>query len=519
MTDPVATRYDQVPYDSRPRYATHPDCLATLARLQGMRPARLETCRVLELGCSTGGNLLPMAEALPQAEFVGLDLAARQIDTGRRVAAALGLSNLKLECRSLTDVDASLGTFDYLIAHGVYSWVAEPVREALLRVCRDNLAPEGVAYVSYNTCPGWYLRAPVRDLLTFHAEGIDDPHERVRRGRELLAVVADHPLHPDSAWAKLIRDEVDLLAKEGDYYLFHEHLEPDNHAVYFHQFLAHAQRHGLQFLAESQRPTSLALLPPPLQQKLEQVAANALEMEQYLDLVSGRSFRRTLLVHDETALDPRHAPLAVLGMLLSGTSRPADAAADGSSPQELEFVNEDGATVGVATPAVKAALLTLFDSWPQVWRFDELLDAVCRRVPALTPEQAGPVLARAAVSLFQANFIGLHSHVPPFVLRPGKRPETTPLIRLQAQTGVPVCNRRHKQVELTIFDRAVLALLDGTRDRPALVEQLAARVAHGELGLQQDGQSLTDLSAIRHVLTGELDDSLTRLAQAMVLIG
>ncbi|MFO0926699.1 MAG: methyltransferase regulatory domain-containing protein [Gemmataceae bacterium] len=416
------------------------------------------------------------------------------------------------------DVDASFGTFDYIVAHGVYSWVPEPVRDALLRVCRENLPPQGVAYVSYNTCPGWYLRAPVRDLLTFHAEGVDDPHERVRRGRELLAVVAANPLHPDSAWAKLIRDEADLLAKEGDYYLFHEHLEPDNHPVYFHQFLAHAQRHDLQFLAESQRHTTLALLPPPLNAKLTEVAANPLELEQYVDYASGRSFRRSLLVHDEVPLDPRHAPLAVVGMLLCGTARPAVADADVTTVDELEFVNEDGATATVTAPVVKAALTTLYETWPRVWRFEELLDAAGARV-GQTREQAAPTLARALAALFQANFVGLHSHVPPFVLKPGKRPETTPLIRLQAQTGVGVCNRRHKLVELATFDRAVLALLDGSRDRPALIERLAALVGQGELGLAQDGQPVREPEAVRRTLTAELDESLTRLAQAMVLIG
>src|SRR5262249_49173778 len=148
MADPIAESYDRIPYDSTPRYATHPDCLATLATLMGMKPAPVERCRVLEIGCSTGGNLLSMAEALPEGRFVGIDLSAVQIETGQRVASALGLGNVRLEVRSLLDVDESFGQFDYIITHGVYSWVPQQVRDHLLKVCKTNLAPHGVAYVS-----------------------------------------------------------------------------------------------------------------------------------------------------------------------------------------------------------------------------------------------------------------------------------------------------------------------------------------------------------------------------------
>lgn len=518
MSDPVATSYDQVPYDSLPRYTTHPDCLATLARLHGMMPAPVDGCRVLELGCSSGGNLLPMAEALPGSQLVGIDLSGRQIDTGRRVAAALGLDNLRLEQRGILDLDASFGRFDYVIAHGVYSWVPEAVRDGLMRVCRANLAPQGVAYVSYNTYPGWYLRAPVRDLLTFHVEGIDDPAERVRRSREALEQLTRHPARPDSPWAQLVRDEADLLAKEGDYYLFHEHLEVHNQAFYFHQFLGHAQAHGLQFLGEAGRLTTLAQLPPEARQGLARLAANPLEQEQYLDFAIGRSFRRSLLVHDEIALRPQAGPWAVQGMLVSGAARPVEAATEAARPGEGEFVNEDGVTVGVADPAVRTALRTLHDTWPRAWTFDELVDAVTGRLTGVARDQVRAVLARSLPPLYLADFVGLHTHLPPFVLTAGGRPATTPLIRLQAQTGGKVCNRRHKLVELPGFDRAVLALLDGTNDRAALARLLAARVAAGELELLHQGQPLSDPARVRMVVAAELDEALARLAQALLLI-
>ena len=124
--------YDAVPYPDLAYGNTHPDRLATMARLLGMTPAPVERCRVLEVGCAAGGNLLPMAYTLPHAEFVGIDYSAQQIDEGQARIRGLGLSNFTLACRNLLEVGEELGTFDYIIAHGVYSWTPPPVREKTL---------------------------------------------------------------------------------------------------------------------------------------------------------------------------------------------------------------------------------------------------------------------------------------------------------------------------------------------------------------------------------------------------
>jgi SAM-dependent methyltransferase len=163
-----ATSYDEVPYASDPYPQSHPDQLATVATLFGMAPAPVDRCRVLELGCARGGNLIPLALALPRSRFVGIDSSAHQVVAAREVIAALGLGNIEVSQRSILDVDAGFGSFDYIICHGTYSWVPSEVQDKILAVCARNLAPGGVAYVSYNTYPGWHLRGLVRDLLCYH---------------------------------------------------------------------------------------------------------------------------------------------------------------------------------------------------------------------------------------------------------------------------------------------------------------------------------------------------------------
>lgn len=183
-------RYDEIPYASRPFPQTHPDNLATLATLFGMQPPPVDRCRVLELGCAAGGNLIPMAATLPGSRFVGIDLSRRQIDDGRRMVDALGLKNIQLLRRNILDVGERLGEFDYIICHGVFSWVPAPVRERILAVCAERLALNGVAFVSYNTYPGWHLPSVVRAMMRFHADRFAELAVRIRQARAVLEFLA-----------------------------------------------------------------------------------------------------------------------------------------------------------------------------------------------------------------------------------------------------------------------------------------------------------------------------------------
>src|SRR5260370_36089437 len=163
-----ATSYDELPYDDKPIRATHPDNLAAIATLYGMTPPPLDRCRVLELGCAAGHNLIAMAISLPEARFTGIDLSPRQIADGQATVAALGLPNVKLQALSVLDMDDAFGQFDYIIAHGIYSWVPAAVQDKVLSVCARNLATDGVAYGSYNTYPGWHQRGMVREMMNYH---------------------------------------------------------------------------------------------------------------------------------------------------------------------------------------------------------------------------------------------------------------------------------------------------------------------------------------------------------------
>jgi len=143
--------YDRVPYNSQPASQTHPDHLAALATLFGLSPAPVEKCRVLELGCGNGANLIPMALTFPGSRFAGVDLAGVPIAAAQALAVELGLENIVFQQLDIMDLDPGFGEFDYIVAHGVYSWVPPAVRDKLMAICRANLAPNGVSLLSATT--------------------------------------------------------------------------------------------------------------------------------------------------------------------------------------------------------------------------------------------------------------------------------------------------------------------------------------------------------------------------------
>ena len=166
----VSNSYDAVPYKSYPFKQTHPDRLATIALLFGLEPPPVERASILELGCASGGNLLPLAEQLPNGRFVGLDGSERQIRDGQRLLDALGFEHVELRHQDICEFEPGEGEFDYILCHGVYSWVGDDVQRRILEICRRGLAANGVAYVSYNTFPGWHMRGMIRDIMRYRAQ-------------------------------------------------------------------------------------------------------------------------------------------------------------------------------------------------------------------------------------------------------------------------------------------------------------------------------------------------------------
>jgi SAM-dependent methyltransferase len=484
LAGPPGVSYDEVPYDSRPLPQTHPGHLAAVATLFGLRPANPRQCRVLELGCASGGNLIPMALSLPGSTFVGIDQSTRQIVEGQRVVTALGLGNVELRHQDILDVGDSCGPFDYVVCHGVYSWVPAPVQDKILAICTRNLSPEGVAYVSYNTYPGWHLNQAVRDVMACYARCYP-PAGRAAQGRALVEHLARAAPKPDGAYARLLAERRDLFGQVPDSYLLHDYLEEVNEPVYFREFMARAAAKGLDYLAEAEvaamapdrfTPEGAGSVRPP--------ASNVIDAEQYADFVRGRSFRQTLLCHRGRAPAGAPVPGSLARLHVASPFRPVPSGPDSPTSASTAFHDPGGRTFSATDPLLTAALVCLAESWPRALSFEPLWAAARARLgPAGDPGHDTRSLEANLLRLYSRGLVELHACASAFVAAAGERPAASPLARLQAEAAAVVTNLRHGLVPLDEQERLVLRHLDGRRDRAAL---LGAQANEGTLTLAND---------------------------------
>ena len=482
MKAEAANTYDEISYPTYSRATTHPDRLATLATLYGMRPAPVEKCRVLELGGGDGANLIPMAYGLPQSEFVGLELSGRAVARGQEMVAALGLSNVTLRQADIMEAAPGLGQFDYIIAHGFYSWVDAPQRDRILALCAGHLAPQGVAFISYHVYPGGHIRQMAREMMLYRIRDVAGPRAQIRAARELIEFLAGAPEEPE-AYHLLLQKEAERLRGYRAGHVYHDDLEQVNFPVHFHEFVAHAAQHGLQFLAEADfDEMQYSQFSPQVSGMLAQLAREQFEAkEQYLDFLKCRVFRQTLLCHHNVPLDRELKPELMRGFRIASPAKPESPAPDINSTKAERFVLPSETAMTTDHPLAKAVMLTLSEAWPRTLAFPDLLAAarlqLGRAAETETTDinQDALVLGSMLLRAYGAEFVELRLREPQFTTHVSERPVASPVARWQAARDDVVTNLRHASIKLDDpLDRQLLLLLDGTRDRAALRRELEA---------------------------------------------
>lgn len=488
MTSDLQSSYDAFPYESFPFPQTHPDRLATLGWIFGLNPTPIERARVLEIGCAAGGNLVPLAALLPESEFIGVDFSQVQVHAGRDDVEALGLSNIRLLNMDITAFDATFGNFDYIIAHGVYSWVRNPVQEKILELCARRLTPQGIAYISYNTLPGWGMRGVVRAAMRYHTRQFPDPEIRVQQARAMLGFLAESAAGDSSAYGVMLRSEAEEVSRKPDYYLLHDHLEEVNEPLYFHQFMERATQHRLRYLGEAHFPNMFVHdLAPQVAQTLVRIAPDLMKREQFMDFLRNRTFRQTLLVRENAALERKIAPLRVAPLHVASRARPVREKIDVRTDGPEEFRVPDGSGLTAPRRIVKAALTILAEYWPAALPFERLCEmaAAYADLPGASEEERN-YLASTVLNSYAAGVVELHFAPSHFVLACGPTPEAGALPRLQAARGSRVTNLRHEPVNVDELTRQLLPLLDGTKTRQGIASLAWPALPHSE------GQRLLD---------------------------
>ena len=459
VTGVLKAAYDAFLYVGRPCATGHPERLATLAALLGLEAPDPATARVLDVGCGDGGNLVPMAAALPRGSFTGIDLSPRSIDEAREFARDLALDNIVFHAADLRDLPAEAGTFDYIVAHGFYSWVPAPVRAALFETIRARLAPRGIAFISHNVLPGCALRRMVWDVLNPHVAGIEDPLARIAEARAMAARMAD-AMAVQPGFAATLALEYREIADRPGFAVLHDDLAPVNYPVLLRDIVAEGRANGLAWLGDADLFRHAA---PAFGDTMNAWLASADRMtrEHVIDHLRLRRYRESLFVHGEIPVGaaPDAQRLATMHVAATNTTVERHASADTRTPATLQ----------------RALLDLLVEAHPGSVPVADLVAWIAGHSgagsPLAQPEQAHLLLLNAAY----AGVLVPLAAPSRTVTTPGERPVAFAPARWQAPRHDFVVSLRHDGVALADpVMRRLVPLLDGTHDRAALAAALAA---------------------------------------------
>ena len=444
----MVTSYDEVAYPSKAFRQTHPDRLAAHAHLFGLPFAPIETCRLLDIGAGDGANIIPMALVYPKAHFVGFDLSAAAVARGRADIKALGLTNIELLEADILDVDLGSEPFDYTIAHGVYSWVPAPVRDAALALNQRCLSPNGVAFISYNALPGCRVRQALRDMLLYAVRDVRGVEARTAAAIVRLREIVD-TFPKTEAFNALIVNEAAHLLERGPSVLSHDELGEVYHPVHLHEFRSHIGDHGLQFLTEAEPSRCGEGFAPPY--AVDNPDFDVLAHAQDMDFTAVRFFRQSLVVRDHVAIDRLPHPERLLDLHVSSTARREETGAFVSGTIQFEVTDD----------TLARAIETIGHAWPATVPVSSMIDDV---------ERAGALLR-----MYWLGVVELHTAPTRYFDGKSDRPCASPVARLQAGRGQSLLTTlSHGMVEVEdAFSLQFIAGLDGSRTRAEIARDIA----------------------------------------------
>lgn len=471
--------YDRVPYPSLIFPQTNIDRLAMLARYFGMETADPTECRVLELGCGDGTNLLAQAYSYPKTTFMGIDLSKAHIDQAQKCASMLGLNNVEFIQGDILHLSReSLGQFDYIVAHGLYSWVPPVVREHTMKIYQDCLAENAVGYISFNINPGSYFRKSYWEAIKFRTRDIHGLQEKMAAAQQFASFLRQ-AVPQDSTFKRIVENETEILMNEAAEYLFHDDLGDLNDAFFFYEFMETAERYGLQFVSDANPPAMFGhdFAPEALKFIDEMSGGDFIKRQQYFDLIKARRFRSTLLCRDSIKLNRFPDDEIIDRFFIVSPLNPSTEGGCVWDKTEIEFATQDRATIKTDEPLTKMALLYLNAIWSSGAPLNEVVE---RAIDALSGhsvtvnEKDVQSLRSTLRYLFEGGVVTLQTCRREFSTEPGERPMASLFAQLQLARGeksILSLSGMNYSFENDFLKR-LIKMLNGKRDRTNLAAEM-----------------------------------------------
>lgn len=546
--------YDHLHYASKVHPGRHPAHFAAMAKLYAVSAPALENSSILEIGCATAQALIPLALSLPDTQFTGIDPSLSQITAGRKTCQELGIKNIKLLHCGVDEIAQQKLSFDYIICHGVFSWVSPKIQQSILSLCHTHLSANGIAYISYNTNPGWNFRKTVRDLLHCSVDRKLSPQAQIGQARQILqtfegSIGRDY----ERPYSLMLSTELARIRSESDSYLFHEFLEENNHPVFFHEFISAARAHSLKVIADAhfsrngtfrfdyldtanvEKPNleQLSLKAPQTKAGQEDLTAKC-SIEQFGDFVFNNSFRESLLCHDNL-ISSEQAQLSVLNeFYLTASYQPLSqdeqsrdslsvsaerSQANFFSNEEVQFEDLAGRKLFPEKACLKLSLNELWQEWPRAIRLGQLLDTVegllaAKQIKTSLDREA---LFHALLELICKDGITLFPFNPKVANSISASPKVTKFTQHQAKHSAFVTNLKYETVCIGELERELIQFLDGTRHLPDIAQALLESFNKRGATLKEGGEIVTDPEQRLRLVTTLSADLLETLRRAALL--
>jgi len=493
------TAYDKIPYTATSFPQLNPAQLGAIGKIFGLEPADPGNCRLLELGCGHGLTPIALGQVFPDSHFTGIDLSSKQIENGRQIAEAAGLTNVRLEAMSITDPRVrDLGTFDYIVCHGVYSWVPPEVQQAILQISSRQLAEGGMALVSYNTYPGWKAMQVARDIAIDMAGRQEEPAQKVRLAAQFIQLVAKFCENkPNRVDAAIMQRMAKRFGSGPASYLLHEYMEEHNAPCYFREFMQRAEAEGLHYVGETalSRCFPRAMLGKAFA-GLSKLARDRVDLQQLADYLLNTQFRHTILAKQSVQTDPQRLMDVLPTLEMQAMVKPpADVSLAHGVPQEFKFgqVASSHQNAYVKAFLVELSLRLTPAHWDELWSATQarIKEEEVRFPSDFDHDAAKHQVLRHALQFALRSWLNVYlpaSRQVKAASRLPSKPEATPLSRSQAAAKSLVSNLNLTTTPIQPIGAQLLTLADGTRTIEELVDTAIAKVVGGEWEAPVTGQ-------------------------------
>ena len=513
--------YDEFLYPSYAFASTVPEKTSAIGLMFGLKPGQIESAKVLEIGCASGSNLIPFAERFPGATCLGVDMSQKQISVAEEIRDELKLENLTFRAVSILDIDFEDEKFDYIIVHGVYSWVSDIVQNRILEICGQNLAKNGIAYISYNTLPGWNGVKTVRDMMLYHSKNFSDPIEKVLEARRMLAFAHENIVDDTGPYKLALDQEIKVLSKVDDAYLFHDHLEDVNEPCYFYEFMDLADKHGLGYLGDTSVPSMyIGNQKKEATEKLSEIT-EIVRQEQYSDFLTNRRFRMTLLVHKEAELNRKLGPSALDDLSFVPSFTLAESIDQIQKVEKLDLKNiaNDSVTATITGKYLCGIYLQMLLALPRYSTKSDVLKSVIEMYSDASSDDLEKVWNENILNFVVKGFVEVVNSPLQPKKNIGDKPCVCPSARLQALSSGRLTNLKHQTVNLNEGQRMLVPLLDGSRTRAEIIKEFDGLIEKSGADLNNDGNKIArGSSGYQELLEKHVDAELVILANNSLLI-